>query len=167
MKGGIEMTNNKLFLTGFLILLFSCLTGFSQSHEMELQMGNKANLQEKNDNQKQEELTYVKVVHFTVKQDRKEEFFEWMKQNQDDFARSLPPGWKFLGCYYTVFHTGKHGCQFRYEIEGMSAYDTLVLFESEKLDKYWEIIYGFIDRQIPMEMEILKEIKSDNKTVEN
>lgn len=54
----------------------------------------------------------------------------------------------------------------RYEIEGMSAYDTLVLFESEKLSKYWETIYGFIDRQIPMEMEILKEIKSNNKFIE-
>ena len=48
----------------------------------------------------------------------------------------------------------------------MSAYDRLVLFESEKLDQYWDTIYGFIDRQIPMEMEILKEIKSNNKTIE-
>ncbi len=91
---------------------------------------------------------------------------EWVKENQDDFARSLPPGWKFLGCYVTAFHIGRHVFQFRYEIQGMGAYDTLVLFKSEKLDQYWDTIYGFIDRKIPMETEILKEVKSDNKTSE-
>ena len=160
------MKNYKVFLTGLLILLFSYLTGFSQSQETELQTGDKANLQENNDTLNIKELVYVKVVHFTVKEDRKAEFFKWVEENQDDFARSLPPGWKFLGCYYTAFHTGRHGCQFRYEIEGMSAYDRLVLYKSEKLDQYWDTIYGFIDRQIPMEMEILKEVKSDHKTIE-
>lgn len=160
------MKNYKLFLTGLLILLFNYLTGYSQSQETKLQTGDKANLQEKNDTLNLKELKYVKVVHFTVKQDRRKEFIEWIQENQDDFARSLPPGWKFLGCYSTVFHIGRHGWQFRYEIEGMNAYDRLVLFKSEELDQYLDTIYGFIDRQIPMETEILKEIKSDNRTIE-
>ena len=160
------MKNYKMFLGGVLILLFSCLTAFSQNQKTESQLEDKANLQVKNDTQNLKDLTYVKVVHFTVKQERAEEFMGWVKENQDDFARSLPPGWKFLGCYVTVFHIGRHGFQFRYEIQGMSAYDTLVSFKSEKLDQYWDTIYAFIDRQIPMETEILKKVKSDNKTIE-
>ena len=84
------------------------------------------------------ELVYEKVVHFKVKQDRRAEFFEWVKEQEDEFAESLPNGWKFLRCYRTMFHSGKHAWQFRYEIHGMDAYDNLVLYESDTLDGLFE-----------------------------
>jgi len=115
--------------------------------------------------QKTAQFRYQKIVHFTVKQDRMSEFGKWIRKNQKEFAKSLPRGWKFLGCFYTMFHMGRHQWQFRYEIQGMRAYDDLVLFESEKLDSLFDQIYDFIDRQIPMEVEILKEIKSDSQEV--
>ena len=43
---------SQIILAGFLILLLSYLTGFSQNQEAELPMGNKANLQENVDNKK-------------------------------------------------------------------------------------------------------------------
>jgi hypothetical protein len=56
--------------------------------------------------------------------------------------------------------------QFRYEIQGMAAYDNLALDKSEKLSTLLSEIYGFIDRQLPMETEIVKQIKSDTQVIE-
>ncbi len=106
-------------------------------------------------------LLFEKIVHFTVKQDRTVEFDAWVKKNQKEFAETLPPGWTYLGCYRTVFHTGKHGWQFRYEIEGMGAYDNLVMYEDKTSERLFGEIYDFIDRQLPMEVEILQKVKSD------
>ena len=106
-------------------------------------------------------LLYQKIVHFTVKQDRYDEFVQWLNENQKIFSESLPSGWKFLGCYRTMFHTGRHAWQFRYEIAGMRAYDNLILDENETLDQLFDQIYDVIDRQIPMEVEIVKEMKSN------
>ena len=126
-----------------------------------------SSVKDKNNTNKQtSKLVYQKIVHFTVKQDRKSEFSKWIRENQKEFAESLPTGWKFLGCFYTMFHMGRHQWQFRYEIQGMSAYDNLVLSENEKLDILLDQIYDFIDGQIPMETEILKEIKSDKQEIE-
>jgi len=107
-------------------------------------------------------MVYEKIVHFTVKQEKSGEFEKWIKNNQKIFSDTLPPGWKFLGCYRTMFHMGRHTFQFRYEIVGMRAYDTLVNYENEVSEKLFNHIYQIIDRQIPMEVEILLKINNDN-----
>lgn len=56
------------------------------------------------------DLLFQKTVHFTVKQDRTIEFGNWVIENQKEFAETLPIGWTYLGCYRTVFHSGRHGC---------------------------------------------------------
>ena len=122
--------------------------------------------QEKETEKKSSKLVYEKTVYFSVKQERSSEFTKWIKKNQKEYAESLPKGWKFLGCYYTVFHIGRHQWQFRYEIQGMAAYDNLALDKSEKFSTLLSEIYGFIDRQLPMETEIVKQIKSDTEVIE-
>jgi hypothetical protein len=116
------------------------------------------------DPKQKNKLQFQKIVHFTVKQDRVSEFGNWVIENQDEFAKTLPPGWTYLGCYRTVFHSGRHGWQIRYEIEGMGAYDNLVMHEDKISERLFDEIYGFIDRQLPMEVEILQEVKSDTHT---
>ncbi len=109
-------------------------------------------------------LQFQKIVHFTVKQERISEFGKWVIENQKEFAETLPPGWTYLGCYRTVFHSGRHGWQIRYEIEGMGAYDNLVMHEDKTSERLFDEIYDFIDRQLPMEVEIIQEVKSDTHT---
>jgi len=148
---------SKIFIIVFLLIGSICYSQGIKESSVKNQI---------NTNKQTSKLVYQKIVHFSVKQDRMHEFSKWIKKNQKEFAESLPPGWKFLGCYYTMFHMGRHQWQFRYEIQGMSAYDELVLFKSEKLDSLFDQIYDFIDRQLPMEVEILKEIKSDIQKIE-
>lgn len=109
-------------------------------------------------------LLFQKIVHFTVKQDRVSEFGNWVIDNQKEFAETLPTGWRYLGCYRTVFHSGRHGWQIRYEIEGMGAYDNLVMYEDKTSERLFDEIYDFIDRQLPMEVEIVQEVKSATHT---
>jgi len=147
---------SKIFLIVFLLIGSICYSQVTES-----------SAKDKDNSDKQtSKLVYQKIVHFTVKQDRKSEFSKWIRSHQKEFAESLPEGWKFLGCFYTMFHMGRHQWQFRYEIQGMSAYDNLVLSENEKFDMLLNQIYDFIDRQIPMEVEVLKEIKSEPQEIE-
>jgi len=147
------------------ILLLSS-TACSQNTKDSPMKDQKNTNQESSANNQASNLVYQKIVHFTVKQNQVDKFVKWLDENQKEFAETLPTGWKFLGCYRTMFHTGRHAWQFRYEIEGMGAYDNLILAENKTSDRLFEQIYTFIDRQIPMEIEILKEITSDAQKIE-
>jgi hypothetical protein len=144
--------------TLFIVLLFVTTVPYSQSLGGAIMEGDKKVNPAR-------ELIYEKIVHFTVKQDRRMEFIDWVKEHQEEFAESLPPGWKFLGCYRTMFHSGKHAWQFRYEMEGMGAYDNLILYESDALEGLFEQIYDFIDLRLPLEVEIVKKIEHDTGEV--
>ncbi len=148
--------------TPFIAFLFIGLISYSQSSKdtsmKNTDQPNPANYQT-------EMLLYEKVVYFTVKQERSIEFEEWIIENQEEFAKTLPKGWKYLGCYRTMFHSGRHGWQIRYEIEGMVAYDNLMFHDNETSDRLFGEIYDFIDRQLPMEVEILKKVNSEKSDI--
>lgn len=46
----------------------------------------------------------------------------------------------------------------------MGAYDNLVMYEDKKSERLFDEIYDFIDRQLPMEVEIVQEVKSDTQS---
>jgi len=103
---------------------------------------------------------YEKIVHFNVKEDKNNEFKKWILKNQKDFANALPAGWKYLGCYYTIFHMGKHEWQIRYEIDNLAAYDKLREYEDEMFNRLLSKIYGFINPNIPIEIEVIGKVET-------
>jgi hypothetical protein len=112
-----------------------------------------------NMNSKKVEKMYDKIVHFNVKEGKNNEFKKWILDNEKEYAQSLPEGWEYLGCYYTVFHMGRRDWQIRYRIDSMAAYDRMRANENEKFDKLLSKIYEFIDPQILMEIEVIKSIE--------
>jgi len=102
---------------------------------------------------------YQKIVHFNVKEGKGNEFREWILKHQEEFAESLPKGWKYLGCYFTVFHMGRQEWQIRYEIDALGAYDTLRAYKDDKFNELLAQIYGFINPNTPIEIEVLKGVK--------
>jgi hypothetical protein len=160
------MKKLRSIFTVTMILLFYCITGYSQNQETKFSTGKDENLQEISESLDLKKLIYIKVVYFSLKEGRGKEFARWIRENQDGFAKSLPAGWKFLGCYKTIFHIGRHGWHFRYEIEGMGAYDRLALYDNEEFDQYLSKIYSFIDLQLPMETEIYRKIKGNENIID-
>jgi hypothetical protein len=102
---------------------------------------------------------YQKIVHFNVKEGKSNDFREWILKRQEEFAKSLPKGWKYLGCYFTVFHMGRHEWQIRYEIDALGAYDTLRAYKNDKFNELLAQIYGFINPNTPIEIEVVKGVK--------
>jgi hypothetical protein len=102
---------------------------------------------------------YQKIVHFNVKEGKSNEFREWILTHQEEFAKSLPKGWKYLGCYFTVFHMGRREWQIRYEIDGLAAYDTLRAYEDDVFNELLAQIYDFINPNLPIEIEVVKDVK--------
>jgi len=98
---------------------------------------------------------YEKAVRFNVKEGQGNAFREWMLDHQDEYARSLPVGWKYLGCYFTVFHMGRHDWQIRYEIDSLGAYDTLRAHEDRTFGDLLAQIYDFINPNLPIEVEVV------------
>ena len=102
---------------------------------------------------------YQKIVHFNVKEGQNNAFREWILKHQDAFAKSLPDGWKYLGCYFTVFHMGRREWQIRYEIDALAAYDTLRAYQNAAFNELLAQIYTFINPNTPIEIEVVKGVK--------
>jgi len=102
---------------------------------------------------------YQKIVHFNVKEGKNNDFREWILKHQEEFAECLPKGWKYLGCYFTVFHMGRHEWQIRYEIDALAAYDTLRAYKNDTFNELLAQIYDFINSNTPIEIEVVKDVK--------
>ena len=98
---------------------------------------------------------YEKTVHFNVKEGRGNAFRDWMLEHQEEYARSLPVGWKYLGCYFTVFHMGRHEWQIRYEIDSLGAYDILRAHQDSTFHELLTQIYDFINPNTSVEVEVV------------
>jgi len=102
---------------------------------------------------------YQKIVHFNVKEGKSNDFREWMLKHQEEFAESLPNGWTYLGCYFTVFHMGRHEWQIRYEIDALGAYDTLRAYKNDVFNELLAQIYDFINPNTSIEIEVVQGVK--------
>ena len=100
-----------------------------------------------------------KIVHFSVKEGKTKKFQKWILEHQENYAKALPKGWKYLGCYYTVFHMGRFEFQIRYEIDNFAAYDTLRAYEDKEFNRLLAEIYDFININFPIEVEVVKSVE--------
>ncbi len=99
-----------------------------------------------------------KIMHFNVKEGKDIKFQKWILENQENYTKVLPPGWKYLGCYGTVFHMGRFEFQMEYEIDNFAAYDALRAYENKEHNRFLTEIFDFINPNIPIEIEVVRSV---------
>ena len=48
-------------------------------------------------------------------------YLEWLKKNDQVFRGEAPPGWTYIGTWFTVQALGSHGVESRWELDDYAA----------------------------------------------
>jgi hypothetical protein len=79
------------------------------------------------------EETMQYIVRYNLKPLKAEQYREWLKKNARVYKEGVPPGWKYLGTWFTVLGFGKYACEDRWEVKDYA--DLGSGFGSEELQK--------------------------------
>ena len=72
------------------------------------------------------------IFRYNIKEKKATAFKEWVLKNKEKWAKCQPPGWKYLGIYFSVFGMGKFDVHERNEIENMAAFNAMREHEDEE-----------------------------------
>jgi hypothetical protein len=95
--------------------------------------------------QKEGSVRFIQEFGFNVKRGRDEQFQEWLRANEDAFAKAHPEGSKYLGTFVVVFGSEKQAGEYRTLLEHHS-YGALDRASAAARDAGSE--YGRLARQL-------------------
>jgi hypothetical protein len=94
------------------------------------------------------------IMRFNVKPEKSEEFQEWIKQNEKDIRENHPPGWRYLGFWFTVRGLGKFDGEMRWELDDYNALGAG--FGGEKTQKLILQFFQFLENSRVAETYLMK-----------
>ncbi len=103
------------------------------------------------------------ILRYHLKENQALPYQEWHRNNEAAIAESTPPGWHYLGTWFTVHGFGRFECETRWELDNYNA-----LEPSEPTEEWLKLFHeqrDFVDQSRPMETALLKSA-SDVRVIE-
>lgn len=83
------------------------------------------------------------VQRYNLKPGKAGEYRQWLAEHAALLAKEAPPGWTYLGTWFTVHGLGQHQCETRWELTDYSALNPN--FGTEAYQAAWLKIMDWFD----------------------
>jgi hypothetical protein len=91
-----------------------------------------------------------------LKEKRANEYREWELKNRKAMQELAPPGWTYMGTYFTVFGFGKYDVESRWDLANYGALDSGRDYENETWDKLNLEAIDFFEPTVPGETSLVR-----------